>query len=125
MILNHEDQTIIAQTTGKGQGALAMIALSGNQALNIAHKMSTLASNKKILDVPSHTIHYGQVIDSEDNHIDQVMFYIMHGPRTFTGEDVVEITCHNNPFIVERIIHQAIKHGARLAQGGEFSKELF
>ncbi len=122
MVLNYEDQTIIAQTTGKGKGALAMLALSGDQALTIANSMSKLASGKKISHVPSHTIHYGQVIDKEGKHIDHVMFYIMHGPRTFTGQNVVELTCHNNPFIVERIITQAIEHGARPAQGGEFAK---
>ncbi len=122
MVLNYEDQTIIAQTTGKGKGALAMLALSGDQALTIANSMSKLASGKKISHVPSHTIHYGQVIDKEGKHIDHVIFYIMHGPRTFTGQNVVELTCHNNPFIVEHIIAQAIEHGARPAQGGEFAK---
>ena len=122
MIVNYEDQTIIAQTTGKGKGALAMLAMSGDHALIIANNMSKLASGKKISQVPSHTIHYGQVIDNEGKHIDHVMFYIMHGPRTFTGQHVVELTCHNNPFIVERIINQAIEHGARPAQGGEFAK---
>lgn len=117
-----EDQTIIAQCTPRGSGAIALLRISGSDALHIATAMSSLASGKKINELPSHTIHFGAIIDDAHNTIDQVMFLIMHGPRSFTGQDTVEITCHNNPFIIEAIINQAIKHGARLAQSGEFCK---
>jgi tRNA modification GTPase len=62
------------------------------------------------------------VLDSAGNHIDQVLFLLMRGPKTFTGQDTVEITCHNNPFIIEAIIQAALSHGARLANSGEFTK---
>lgn len=117
-----EQQTIIAQCTPRGSGALALLRLSGAQAVDIATSLGALASHLSIKEVQSHTIHFGSIINDHDESIDQVMFLVMHAPRTFTGEDTVEITCHNNQFIIEAIIEQAIKHGARLAQEGEFCK---
>lgn len=117
-----EDQTIIAQCTPRGSGAIALLRLSGAHALNIANSMGRLSSKQTISSVPSHTIHVGSVLDENNQPIDQVMFLVMHGPRTFTGQDTVEITTHNNPFIIESIIQQAIRHGARIAHEGEFCK---
>src|ERR1700722_7195898 len=108
MILSHDDETIIAQCTPKGTGALALLRITGACAIEVASKISTLASNARLLDLQSHTIHFGYVVDQESNHIDQVMFLLMRGPKTFTGQDTVEITCHNNPFIIQNIITQAI-----------------
>ncbi len=121
-MINPETQTIIAQCTPRGSGAIALLRLSGPEALSIATQLSRLPSNKTIDSVSSHTIHAGHVIDQKNNAIDHVMFLVMYGPRTFTGEDVVEITSHNNQFIVQDIIALAIKHGARLAREGEFCK---
>ena len=118
----HQDQTIIAQCTPQGSGAIALLRMSGKDALLIASHMSSLAGKASIADVPTHTIHMGHVNDVHGQAIDQVMFFVMHAPRTFTGEDVVEITTHNNPFIIEAVIQQAIYHGARLAQEGEFCR---
>ncbi len=117
------EQCIIAQCTPKGSGAVAIIRLSGNSAISIVTNISRLGSGK-LTDFASHTVHYGWVVD-ENEIIDQVMFILMHGPKTLTGQDIVEITCHNNPFIIERIIELAIQNGARLAQQGEFLKRAF
>lgn len=122
MILSHDEETIVARCTPAGSGALALIRLSGLQALEIASKISVLPNKKLLLEQPTHTIAYGWVVDSIGHTIDQVLFLIMHGPHTFTGQHTVEITCHNNPFLVEQIIAQTILHGARLAQEGEFTK---
>lgn len=122
MVIHHDDQTIIAQCTPTGSGAIALLRISGAHALSITTTISRLASHKKLIDLPTHTIHYGWIIDNEGNHIDQVLFLLMHGPKTFTGQDTVEITCHNNPFIIESIINIAVSHGARLALNGEFTK---
>jgi tRNA modification GTPase len=122
MILSHDDETIIAQCTPSGAGAIALLRMSGNDALPISARMSRLASGKSILNVPTHTIHYGTVIGQEGKIIDHVLFFVMHGPSTFTGQNTVEITCHNNPFVIEAIIAYAIAQGARLAQPGEFSR---
>ncbi len=118
----YDDQTIVAQATPQGSGALAIVRLSGITALEIADSMCLLPSGKRLLHVSSHTIHFGSVIDSKKNNIDQVLFLVMHGPKTFTGQNTIEISCHNNQFIIEQIIQEAISRGARLAGPGEFSK---
>lgn len=117
-----EHHTIIAQCTPRGSGAIALLRLSGPDAFIIADQCAVLVSRKKIATVPSHTIHLGTLHDGRQV-IDQVMFLVMHAPKTFTGENTIEITCHNNPFIIEAIIAQAIKHGAHMAQEGQFSKQ--
>lgn len=122
MIPHSESETIIAQCTPRGSGALALLRLSGPDALSIATKLSKLHGNKTIDTVTSHTIHPGHAVRKNNQPIDYVMFFVMHGPRTFTGEDVVEISTHNNQFIIQEIIELAITHGARLAQEGEFCK---
>lgn len=121
---SYQDQTIIAQCTPVGSGALAIIRLSGKDAFFITDSFSKLSSNKKISLVDANTVHFGRIVNGPDV-VDQVMFVVMKGPKTFTGEDVVEITCHNNQFIVEEIINLSIKNGARLAQNGEFAKRAF
>lgn len=118
-----DEQTIIALCTPQGSGAIALIRLSGVDAVPIADKICKLASGEKLVNQTSHTIHYGSIFDSHANqNIDNVLFLLMRAPRTFTGQDTVEITAHNNPFIIEKIIELAIAHGARSAQNGEFTK---
>lgn len=122
MILSQEDQTIIAQCTPQGSGAIALLRLSGSDAIRIADAMGRLASGKKLNALSSHTIHFGHIVDASGHKIDQVMFLLMHGPRTFTGQNTVEITCHNNQALIEQIIGCAIEQGARIAQHGEFTR---
>lgn len=117
--------SIIAQSTPAGKGAIALLRLSGVDSFKIADTFALLPDDKIVSAQKTHTIHYGWVIDDQGNKIDQVLFLIMRGPHTFTGEDVLEITCHNNPFIIEMILQQAIRHGARLAQPGEFTRRAF
>jgi len=119
----YDHQTIIAQCTPSGPGALALIRISGPQAILIADNMSKLGSGKKLINLPSHTIHYGFIRNQDGSPVDQVLFLLMRNPRTFTGEDTIEITCHNNQFIIEQIIQLAITQGARLARGGEFTQQ--
>lgn len=123
-MLDRESQTIIAQCTPSGKGALALIRISGPKSREIVANFSK--PSKNLLTGNSHTIHYGHVIDIKTQSvIDNVLFLIMDSPRTFTGQDTVEITCHNNPFIIENIISQAINCGARIAQPGEFTERAF
>jgi tRNA modification GTPase len=127
-LLTDDEQTIVALCTPRGSGALALIRLSGLDAFTIADRCARLSSNSKIEHVASHTIHHGFVVDcSVDPYsvIDEVLFLVMHGPKTFTGQHTVEISCHNNPFVIDRIIAVAIKEGARSARPGEFSKRAF
>lgn len=121
-MLSPTNEAIIAQCTPQGSGAIALLRLSGVNALAIAASISKLANNKKISSQPTHTIHYGWIVDSANTTIDQVLFMVMHAPHTFTGDDTIEITCHNNPFIIQNIIHVALAAGARMAQEGEFSR---
>lgn len=122
MIMSHDEHVIVAQSTPAGAGAIGIVRLSGTNVLQLVTRMSRLASGKKISDAFTHTIHYGNVIDQDNHCIDQVLFMVMHGPKTFTGQDTVEINCHNNPFIVEAIIEASLAAGARMAQNGEFTR---
>lgn len=120
-----DDEVIVAQSSPKGSGAIALIRLSGFGVRDLVASISKLPSNKSMQQLATHTVHYGSVLDSSQNIIDSVMFIVMDAPRTFTGQDTIEITCHNNPFLIERIIDASICAGARLAQAGEFSKRAF
>lgn len=125
MIESYSQQVIIAQCTPKGTGAIALLRLSGSGVRVLVNSFAQLLSGLSLNTVSSHTIHTGYILDADKNPVDQVMFLVMDGPRTFTGEDVIEITCHNNPFIIQAIIDRAITCGARHAQEGEFSKRAF
>ena len=124
-MITRDEQTIIAQCTPAGAGAIALLRMSGDDAITIADSIAQLTSKIKLSDCATHTIHYGWVTDQDGNHIDQVLFLLMKAPRTFTGQNTVEITCHNNPFIIEQIIAQTIAYGARIADKGEFSRRAF
>lgn len=119
----HTNSTIIAQCTPSGSGAIALLRISGPQAIMIADAIAQLPHSKKLSDQLSHTIHYGFIVDAHGQKIDQVLFLLMHAPHTFTGEHTVEITCHNNPFIIQNIINRACSVGARLAGNGEFCRQ--
>ena len=104
MILTKDEQVIVAQATAQGAGAIAMIRVSGHDAVHIVDKVAHVPGGKKLVDQATHTIHYGWIIGQEGQHIDQVLFLLMKAPKSFTGENVVEITCHNNQFLVDHII---------------------
>jgi tRNA modification GTPase len=116
------NDAIIAQCTPQGSGAIALLRLSGDNAFQVADAISKLPANKIISALATHTIQYGWVVDPNGTRIDQVLFLLMRAPHTFTGDDTVEITCHNNPFIIQNVIQAALAAGARLAQEGEFSR---
>jgi len=121
------DQTsIIALCTPRGSGALALLRLTGPDAVTIADRITKLSSGTSLADTPTHTINHGRIVDpSTDETIDEVMFMLMRAPHTFTGDDTIEITTHNNPFIIDRILTLACEHGARMAQPGEFSQRAY
>jgi tRNA modification GTPase len=120
--------TIIAQCTPTGSGAIALIRLSGPNAFLIADGFLKI-KHQKIAELPTHTVHLAKAYTKPSDHldkikiIDQVMVIVMQSPRTFTGENTVEITCHNNQLIIEAIIQEAIKNGALLAMPGEFAEQ--
>lgn len=117
--------SIVARCTPQGSGALALIRISGSEAIAIADRCARLADGKQLREHATHTIHYGQCVDAASQLLDQVLFLLMRAPRTFTGEDTVEITCHNNQFIIEAVIAALLQAGARLAQPGEFTRRAY
>lgn len=118
-----ELDTIAAISTPLGEGAIAIVRLSGDEALAIANKMYR---GKDLTVVDSHTIHYGRIVEPEtEEMIEEVMVSVMRGPKTFTREDVVEINCHGGLASVNRLLTLALYHGARLAEPGEFTKRAF
>ncbi|MGB7998615.1 MAG: tRNA uridine-5-carboxymethylaminomethyl(34) synthesis GTPase MnmE [Anaerobacillus sp.] len=119
-----EYETIAAISTPMGEGAIAIVRLSGSEAVAIADR---LYKGKQSLDsVDSHTIHYGHLIDPDTNQVaEEVMVSIMKGPRTFTREDIVEINCHGGLVSVNRVLELVLRGGARLAEPGEFTKRAF
>lgn len=126
-LLTDDAQAIVALCTPRGSGAIALIRLSGDNAVQVAGGIARLSSGNTLAQSPTHTIHHGHIIDQKNNNeiIDSVLFLLMRGPKTFTGQDTVEVTCHNNSFIIERILNLAVAHGARPAGPGEFSRRAF
>lgn len=119
--LNGWEDTIVALATPPGVGAIGVIRLSGPQAFPI---MDTLFPSKKISAQTSHTIHVGLLKDG-DTTLDEVVVSVFRNPRSYTGEDVVEISAHGSPYIQEQIVAACIKYGARLAKPGEFTQRAF
>ena len=121
------NQAIIALCTPRGSGAIALLRLSGADAFVIGARLANLSSGLDLATVTTHTIHHGHVIDPQAplTTVDEVLFLAMRAPKTFTGDDTIEITCHNNPFIIEQIIQLALAAGARSAEPGEFTRRAF
>lgn len=118
--------TIAAISTPMGEGAIAIVRISGPDAFMIADKLFRSINNKKMSTVSTHTIHYGHIIDpTKDEVVEEVMVSVMKGPKTFTKEDVVEINCHGGIASVNRLLQLLVTHGARLAEPGEFTKRAF
>ena len=119
--MNHLVETIIAPATPQGHSAIAVIRLSGPDAIHITDK---IFKGKKLAKVDSHTVHYGWIVDG-DKEIDEVMVSVFKAPKTFTTEDCTEISCHGSPQIVQAILSLAIANGARTADHGEFTLRAF
>ncbi|MBS4207167.1 tRNA uridine-5-carboxymethylaminomethyl(34) synthesis GTPase MnmE [Bacillus sp. FJAT-50079] len=121
-----EFATIAAISTPMGEGAIAIVRLSGEEAIQIADQIFRAANGQKLAEVGSHTIHYGTIIDLKSNETaEEVMVSVMKAPRTFTREDVVEINCHGGIVSVNRVLQLALQAGAQLAEPGEFTKRAF
>ncbi|RFB10598.1 tRNA uridine-5-carboxymethylaminomethyl(34) synthesis GTPase MnmE [Bacillus sp. HNG] len=118
-----EFDTIAAISTPMGEGAIAIVRLSGDEAVDIANRVF---KGKNLKEVDSHTIHYGHIVDPDTNQVvEEVMLTMMRGPRTFTREDVIEINCHGGLVSVNRVLQLVLTNGARLAEPGEFTKRAF
>jgi len=113
--------TIVALATPQGVGALAVIRISGNKALEISNQ---IFFGKDLSQAPTHTVHVGTIRDG-DLIVDEVVLALFKGPKSFTKEDIIEITCHGSMYIVKQIVMLIIRHGARLANAGEYTQRAF
>jgi len=120
MSFKHND-TIVALSTPPGIGAIGVIRLSGPKALEISNQVF---KGNDLTNAASHTLHHGWVRDGEAI-IDEVVAGIFVSPKSYTGEHVVELSCHGSPYVQQRIIEVLLKHGARLAEAGEFTLRGF
>lgn len=115
------DDTIVALATPPGVGAISVIRLSGERSIDI---VNTLFRNKDLSLQKSHTLHVG-ILENSDEQLDEVVVALYKSPRSYTGEHIVEISCHGSPFIQQRILEACVQKGARLALPGEFTQRAF
>lgn len=121
--MTHTD-TIVAMATPAGAGAIAVIRLSGPEALSIASTLFSSVSGKNLTKQKTHTVHLGHIKDGE-KIIDEVLVTLFKNPNSYTGEDVVEISCHGSNYIQQEIIQLCLRTGCRMAQAGEFTLRAF
>lgn len=115
------DHTICAISTALKEGAISIVRLSGEDAVSITSQIFT----KDLSHAPSHTIHYGHILDENKEPVDEVLVSVFRAPKTYTREDVVEINCHGGIFITRKILSIVLSHGAKLAKPGEFTQRAF
>ena len=116
--------TIAAIATAMTSSGIGIVRISGDEAVSITDRIFEMKNQKKLEDMPTHTIHYGHIHDG-DEVIDEVMVLLMRGPKSYTREDTVEIDCHGGVYVMKRILETVIKYGARPAEPGEFTKRAF
>lgn len=115
------DSTIAVISTALSQGAISIVRVSGDQAIEIVQKIFS----RDIRHVPSHTIHYGYILGDDKEVVDEVLVSVFHGPKTYTTEDIVEINCHGGVYITRKILSLVLSHGATMAKPGEFTQRAF
>lgn len=113
--------TIVAIATPPGEGAIGMIRLSGSEAIAIVNK---IFSGKDLAKQQTHTLHFGKIMDGA-TVVDEVVVSIYKGPKSYTGEDIIEISCHGSDYVLKRVITLCTEHGARMAKPGEFTLRAF
>lgn len=116
--------TIAAIGTAMSSSGIGIVRISGEEAVLVADRIFEMKNHKKLSEMPTHSIHYGHIHD-EDEVIDEVMVLLMRGPKSYTREDTVEIDCHGGVYVMKRILETVIRHGARPAEPGEFTKRAF
>lgn len=118
-------QTIAAIATPPGMGAIAVIRVSGERAVEITNSIfRPLKKGKKLSEQKPYTVHYGSIMDG-DREVDQVLVSLFRAPHSYTGEDVVEISCHGSVVIQQQLLELLVRHGAQLAKPGEFTLRAF
>ena len=118
------NDNIVALATPSGAGAIAVIRVSGPDAIELVAPVFKAKSKKDIREQASHTLHLGNMIDGE-RILDEVLVSVFHGPKSYTGENTIEISCHGSPYIQQEIIQLLIRRGCRSAEAGEFTLRAF
>ncbi|MCW3122425.1 MAG: mnmE [Flavipsychrobacter sp.] len=113
--------TIAAIATPPGEGAIGMIRLSGSEAISIVNQ---LFSGKDLTKQATHTLHFGKIMDGA-KVVDEVVASIYKGPKSYTGEDIIEISCHGSGYVLKQVMNLCMEHGARMAKPGEFTLRAF
>ncbi len=121
--MTHHD-TIIALSTASGAGAIAVLRISGTEAITISNTIFKSIHNKQLKNQPTHTVHLGHIVDA-DRVLDEVLVSVFKNPQSYTGEDVVEISCHGSSYIQQEIMQLCIRKGCRAASPGEFTLRAF
>ncbi len=120
------EDTVCAVSTPPGEGAIGVVRISGRDALRIAQQVFRKKPAGILEDLPSHTLHYGLVVDPATQEVlDEAILSILRKPRSYTREDMVEISCHGSPLLLTRVVALLVKSGARQAEPGEFTKRAF
>ncbi len=119
------EDTIAAIATPSGAGGIGIVRMSGKEALSIAESVFRSKNSTKLSEAKGFTVHYGWIFQDSDDIIDEVLVTIMRCPKSYTGEDVVEIGCHGGWAVVRMVLDIVLTAGARLAEPGEFTKRAF
>ena len=120
-----KEDTISAISTAVGEAGIGIVRMSGDRAIEIADKMFQSANGKKLVEISDRKITFGQILDSDNNVIDEAIVFVMHSPKSYTREDVVEFQCHGNAVVLQKVLLRTFEVGARLAERGEFTKRAF
>jgi tRNA modification GTPase len=123
--MSGKDETIAAIATGMGEAGVGIVRISGPQAVSVGETAFRPHRGAPLGNRRSHTVTYGWVVDREGRVVDEALALVMRGPRSFTGEDVVELQCHGGQMAVRRVLQAVLEAGARLAEPGEFTRRAF
>ena len=118
------EKTIAAISTANGVGGIGVIRISGENALTVADRVFRSVTNKKIENMKGYTAAYGHIYD-DDELIDEAVALVFKAPHSYTGEDVVELSCHGGMYVTKRVLRAVLKNGAASAEPGEFTKRAF
>lgn len=119
-----QDRTIAAISTARGQGGIGVVRISGENAIEVADRVFDSVDKSCLKDAKGYTAKYGKIM-SDGQCVDEAIALVFRAPRSYTGEDVVELSCHGGIFITEEVLRLVINSGARLAEPGEFTKRAF
>lgn len=123
---NYEKETIAAIATALSDSGIGIVRISGENAIYIVDSIFRSTSGKKILTkVQSHTIHYGYIVDKDENIIDEVMTSVMKAPKSYTMEDTVEINCHGGVLVMQKVLETVLQAGCQTGRTGRIHQESF